>query len=196
MADYALILHPADPLVCLEICNLENSLRVLGIIGESLSGGMESSSNWYGVGPHFLEQVTFLGCSPVVRFAAVHDGDTNFCRLHLPPPLPYPIWRAPVNAPPPRCPRCQAADTRWREVISDWKSNPKASCHICPTCGHATPLHHWRLREVAGFGRSFAEFWGIHPWEAVPGEELLATLNQLSGGPWRWFYWSGPNENT
>ena len=193
MYDYALILHPTDPLVSVAVADLEVGLRGLGVMGALLSppvvpGGV--LSDWYAAGPHLLEQVTFLGCSPVVHLAASHDGDSGFCRLRLPPPLPGPIWRAPEDAPPPRCPRCRAPGVAWRSALPAWEANPTTSNWTCPSCAHATPLHQWRLREAAGFGRSFVEFWGIHPGEAVPGDALLDTLATFSGGPWRWFYWT------
>ncbi|CAK0743459.1 conserved hypothetical protein [Gammaproteobacteria bacterium] len=192
MFNYAMILYPADPLVSVEIAKLEATLRTLGVIGTPLPT-MDAVDltlvDWYAAGAQLLEQVTFLGCSPVVRLAAAYDGDTDFCRLCLPPPLPHPVWRAPPGASPPRCPRCRTADATWRTALPAWEADPVASRHVCPSCGHGTPLHQWRLREAAGFGRSYLELWGIHPGEAVPGEVLLATLAQLSGGPWRWFYW-------
>ncbi|CAK0781016.1 conserved hypothetical protein [Gammaproteobacteria bacterium] len=202
MSNYALILHPADPLVSVEIAELGAALQALGLMGASfverdtasVTSVCPNLSDWHTVGPQLLEQVTFLGCSPVVRLAAAHDGDTGFCRLRLPPPLPHPVWYAPMDAAPPRCPRCRTSDVTWRMALPDWEANPAAHRRSCPNCGYAAPLHQWRLRETAGFGRSFVELWGIHPGEAVPGETLLATLAQLSNGPWRWFYWSAPHQ--
>jgi len=204
MPDYVLILHPVDPTASVEIADLYTTLRALGLIGAPLPMPevacqtliYPDRSNWYSAGPELLERVTFLGCSPVIRLAATHDGDTGFCRICLSPPLPYPIWCAPLDVLPPRCPRCRAPDATWRMALPAWEADPVASRRVCPACGHSAPLHQWRLREVAGFGRSYVELWGIHHGEAVPGEALLTALTQLSGGPWRWFYWSEPQQNT
>ncbi|CAK0743059.1 conserved hypothetical protein [Gammaproteobacteria bacterium] len=191
---HALILHPDNPLASVAVADLNLALRMQGILGDPLfvdATDTPSAVGWYAAGAQLLEQITFLGCSPVIRLAATHDGDTDVCRLRLLPPMAYPIWRAPIDATPPRCPRCRAPDVAWRDALPTWEADPLASRHACPACGHTAPLHQWRLREAAGFGRSFVEFWGIHPGEAVPGESLLACLAQLSNGSWRWFYWSG-----
>ncbi len=186
MRDYALILHPADPLVSIAVADLEAGLSALGLLGKRLPHA--PSSDWYESGPHLLELVTFLGCSPVVRVAASSADDNGFCRLRLPPPLPHPTWRASLDAAPPRCPRCRAPDANWCLQLPAWQADPAKSRALCPACGHAAPLHQWRLREAFGYGQSFVECWGIHPGEAVPGEALLDTLAALSGSPWLRFY--------
>lgn len=183
MSDYALILHPSDPLFTFAPANLFSVLNELGLIGPTLK------DNWYAIGKNLFEEITFLGCSPVINCAATQpDGEINFCRVHLPDPLVRPIWRTQNNAPPARCPHCRTPDPKWRIALPEWELNPSASQHSCPNCRKYAPLHNWRFRETAGFGRVFIEFWGIHPGEAVPRDHLIATLTQFTGVPWQWFY--------
>ncbi len=187
MQDYALILHPADPLACVAVAEREAVLQAMGVVGAQLA------ADWYAAGPHLLDHVTFLGCSPVVRLAVTCDEGPGFCRLRLPPPLPHPIWRGSLEGSAPRCPRCRTPEATWPLPLAAWESDPAASQCTCSSCGYGAPLHRWRLREAAGFGRSFVELWGIHPGEAVPGEAFLDALAQCSGGSWCWFYAGAPS---
>jgi len=183
MSDYALILHPRDPLFTIARADLSSALIELGLLGTELT------PNWYTIGTNIFEHITFLGCSPVINCAATQQhGEINFCRIHLPPPLAHPIWRMRDNSPPPRCPQCRAPDLHWRRAIPDWELNPSARQHCCPNCGNVASLHDWKLRDAAGFGRVFIELWGIHPGEAVPGDNFIDTLAQLTGVSWQWFY--------
>jgi hypothetical protein len=143
-------------------------------------------------GPRFLELLTFLGCSPYVEVvppAGLADpcqGLARFCHLRVPPFAAGPRLRRSPQGPAPRCPRCRAP-------VEGGPADLEAAVRsgtdrVCPRCGRASPAHALDWRQSAGVGRAFLEVWGIHPGEAVPGDELLDTLERLTGGPWHWFY--------
>lgn len=186
MYNHALILHPIEPLSAIDVNHAEVSFRNLGIIVDRLP---PINENWYALSATLLEYITFLGCSPTINFAASNHA-VNFCRLHLPPTLAAPVWRAAHHAAAPRCPHCRALASNWRAAVTNWEADPINNRQVCEQCGNSTPLHQWRLRETSGFGQSFIEFWGIHSGEAVPGEELLTILSKLNNSSWQWFYWS------
>ncbi|CAK0763657.1 conserved hypothetical protein [Gammaproteobacteria bacterium] len=182
---YALVLQPVDPLVCINTLDSRHALQTLGLIKESSE--VTSSSEWYSVGSNFLEHITFLGCSPVV-YQIMGENDIAPFRVHLPFPLENPVWYVPEKKISLRCPKCHTQDFEWRTDIPKWMLDPLGNRRTCTHCAQTFPLHQWRLREEIGFGRSFLEFWGIHPGEAVPGDVLLGALVDLSGSDWRWFY--------
>jgi len=182
---YALVLQPVDPLACVNTSDLRHTLQTLGLIKSTSEAS--DLPEWHAVGSNFLEHVTLLGCSPIV-YQIIGENNTAPFRIHLPFPLKSPIWYVPEKKVSLRCPKCHAQDFEWRADVPKWVLDPLGSRRTCAHCAKAFSLHQWRLREEIGFGRSFLEFWGIHPGEAVPGDTLLEALLGLSGGDWRWFY--------
>ncbi|MCU0934638.1 MAG: CpXC domain-containing protein [Gammaproteobacteria bacterium] len=187
---YALVLHPEDPTVQPSSWQaLGEALIAVGLAGPELpcADGPRLLA-----GPRFLDLLTFLGCSPYVEVVpptGVADpcqALARFCHLRVAPFSAEPSLRRSRQGPAPRCPRCRAPvegePTDLGAAVrtgTDW---------VCPHCGRASPTHALDWRQSAGAGQAFLEVWGIHPGEAVPGDELLAALAQLTGGPWRWFY--------
>lgn len=59
---------------------------------------------------------------------------------------------------------------------------------ICAACGNRAVPSRWNWRQQAGFGLVFIQVNSIFPSEAIPTEELMSSLEKLSGGPWQYFY--------
>ncbi len=187
---YALVLHPQDPTACAPSPQaLGDALTAVGLAGPELPcpDGPRLLA-----GPRFLELLTFLGCSPYVEVVpptGVTDpceALARFCHLRVTPPAAEPSLRRSRQGPAPRCPQCRAPVEG--DLIDLDAAVRVGSVWTCPRCGCAAPARALDWRQSAGVGRAFLEVWGIHPGEAVPGDELLAALARLTGGPWRWFY--------
>jgi hypothetical protein len=189
-----MLLTPADP-DCPPVSTetLAGTLQTIGFIGPPLPLRDETI---YPVGEHFLQLVTFLGCSPRIELeppASMTELETatrtgSFCHVSLPTADGGLQFRAGELTPNPRCPSCRQPEPDWRALIRAWRERPAVLDWSCQACGYHGRLTELNFRKTAGFGRSFVEIRGIHPAEAVAGEALLARLRTLAGGEWRTLY--------
>ena len=178
MSNGKLLLSPKDP--ARPPPPLEAVAARLGEIG-LLGATLDRTQGTYRAGARFLQLVTFLGCSPYLRFDPAAEGDGDFCHLALVGPFATPRLQYAANTRPPRCPRCGRLLEGWRE-FSDSGTIP------CPACDTVHPPHLLEWGKSGGSGRLFIEIRNIFPGEAVPGEELLQELRDLGCGEWGYFY--------
>ncbi len=192
MAAYKLLLHPKDPACCVATAALAESLQSIGLIGAAarLSAGI-----FYPAGEHFLELVTFLGCSPAIeldppadpgrREAASASG--SFCHVFL-ESSPAARFRGDEKTPPPRCPHCGSALDDWPALRAAWLDGPAPAAWTCNACGQSGQPAGLSFRKTAGVASSWVEIRGVYPSEAVPGDALLQRLRELSGCEWAAIY--------
>lgn len=179
MSNGSLVLFPQE--AALEAPTFEalaEVLRAAGVLGSPIAGG----EGEFLAGEGFLQQITFMGCSPFIALEPPADGGA-FChlRLHGPYAEPRLLWGR--NTRPPKCPACGRR-------IADWQQHLGADAVHCAACGAESRLADCAWRGHAGFGRCFVEIRNIFPGEAVPVDRLLARLQGLGAGPWGWFYLS------
>lgn len=181
-----LILHPKDPeVVPQDLQLLLQGLHETGLLGEPFEYQQQPH---FEAGGHFLELITFLGCSPVIGLEPSEDDD-KFCHLHVRGPKEQVEFMYSNGDVSPRCPKCRYAVHDWPDLIQQWQQDPLCRLWDCPECGAETDLYRMNWRQAAGFGRLFIEVWGIFPHEAVPTEPLLNTLARLTDGQdWSFFY--------
>jgi len=190
---HKLILLPTDP-ACPPVSTgqLAGKLQAIGLIGAARE---VNNDTFYPTGEHFLQLVTFLGCSPMIELEPPSDPVTlvadsaagNFCHVFLSSSESL-RFRADPRTPAPRCPTCRTAVTEWQSLLQAWQNNPANANWCCAHCGHAGHVTGLGFRKSAGFGHSFVEIRGIYPSEAVPGEALLNTLKSLTLGDWSTLY--------
>jgi hypothetical protein len=194
MTAHKMLLTPVDPdCTTVDSDRLEEILLDMGFIGPPIPLEKETI---HPVGEHFLQLVTFLGCSPRIELdppdtaaeleAASREG--SFCHVSLLGTDQELQFRADDRTPAPRCPRCRQPLTDWRCLIRIWRKQPDATGWTCAGCGYRGRLTELNFSKSAGFGRIFLEMRGIHPGEAVAGEALLASLRSLTGCEWRTLY--------
>ena len=188
-----LILLPRNPEAgacsCDELAGRLQSIDLIGIPA-SYSGGV-----YYPTGERFLQLVSFLGCSPAIELdppadpALLEDSLAHgrFCHITLRCTTAL-QFRSDATTRPPRCPHCGQAIPDWAARITRWRADHADSRWSCPACQGASDLTGWVFRKTAGFGRVFIEINGIYPSEAIPGDALLAVLDDLTGGPWQAIY--------
>ena len=58
----------------------------------------------------------------------------------------------------------------------------------CPHCQATAALDEWDWREFGGCGRQFFSIVNVYPKEALPTEDLLQQLHEVTGFAWRYFY--------
>jgi hypothetical protein len=194
MTAHKLLLHPASPgYVPDEPAALLVHLQAIGLAGAHFQAGDESG---YLAGEHFLQLITFLGCSPAIEFEPPdHPAEREsaaargaFCHLRAVFPGPDPVFRGSGEGRPPRCPACRRPARDWPQAVAAWRRSPGNNAWRCEHCGHAGRIHDLDFRHQGGFARTFIELWGIHPSEAVPVDALLSALATFSGCNWRYLY--------
>ena len=189
---FALVLHPADPEATPRAVGaLVAALQATGLAGAAFACAAQTR---YLPGPRYLELVTFLGCSPFVQLEPP-DGVADpcqaldrFCHLSISDTGAQPRLRRTPTAPAPRCPSCRRPVEDWASLVADGALGVATAPWTCPGCGRASRVHTLDWRQAAGLARVFVSLWGVHPGEAVPGDELLVALSDATSGPWRWFY--------
>ncbi|MDH3970915.1 MAG: hypothetical protein OEU63_01955 [Gammaproteobacteria bacterium] len=193
MAAYKLILLPTEP-QCppLDCARLASELQAIQLIGEPVA---VDNGVFYPTGKHFLQHISFLGCSPAIELEPPSDpaglsADSaagKFCHVFLHSSTSL-CLRADQQCPPPRCPKCRQPCSDWRTTFSRGQQNPARTDWNCSGCGFSGQLTDLCFRKAAGIGHTFIEIRGIYPSEAVPTDALLNRLQRLSGGPWRTIY--------
>ena len=194
MPAHKLLLYPDSPdFRPAEPAALPARLQDIGLAGDGFS---VQGKTRYLAGEHFLQLITFLGCSPAIEFeppaepdmreAAAEQG--SFCHISLSLPETRPAFRGGGTVPPPRCPACRKPVSGWQQALDDWRQAPESDAWVCGRCGHAGRIQDLDFRRHGGFARTFIEIWGIHPSEAVPVDALLTSLAGCSGTGWRYMY--------
>ena len=193
MAAHKLILLPAQPdCPAVSTGRLAMELQAIGLIGPPRQ---LHDISFYPTGEHFLQLITFLGCSPMIELEPPSDPVTlasdsasgKFCHVFLSSSQTM-RFRSDPRTPAPRCPACRAPLADWQSRLQAWQTQPANSDWRCRQCGHRGDITTLNFRKTAGFGRSFVEIRGIYPSEAVPGEALLNTLKSITRGDWSTLY--------
>ncbi|MEN8212954.1 MAG: hypothetical protein ABFR19_01205 [Pseudomonadota bacterium] len=153
-------------------------LSHIGLIGS----GIENLQNSYLAGEKFLQLITFMGCSPHIRFEPEDDRDKGYCYISLSSSN-NPRLRASEHARPPRCHACR------KPLGGEWQTAVTHEAAItCLHCGQQQYADQLGWRNDAGLGRFFIEIHNIFPGEAQPVPQLQQQLQGIAGSPWRYFY--------
>lgn len=140
-------------------------------------------------GPNFTSLVTFLGCSPTVSKATANDTQSaNEYFIEIADSIDSIVAICGVSRQAPHCPQC-------KQAAPDWNVSPETGEVelFCATCGFGSLRSGWNWRHRAGFGRQWINIWGVHEGEAVPGEKLLNSLQEISGFAWNYAWCSKQN---
>ena len=181
-----MIFTPADPTKAVPRPRLEQALRTAGFLGAELPADLPGWRN-YRAGETFLQHLSFMGCSPHLRFEPGEAGE-KFCFLRLTDPWEQPRLLRGDERRPPRCPRCGSACRPTPEDYDAWAEGATTAPVACPQCdARFSPLDlNWR--QTAGFCRSPLVVEDVFPGEAVPTAGFEGILRGLGVGGWQWFY--------
>jgi hypothetical protein len=169
-----------------DVPRLEEQLRQIGLIAEPFQfNGQEH----FKPGDELMRHLTFLGCSPVVALGEPGKTGEEFCHIEFYGPLAETLFISGRNVKPLRCPVCGHREPNWQPIVDAWKRD-RTPWH-CPSCENDISLEQIRWNKSAGFGRFFIKVWGIFESEAVPGDQLLATLKITTNCGWNYFYYRG-----
>jgi DNA-directed RNA polymerase subunit RPC12/RpoP len=159
-------------------------LQEKGIVGAPLKPAGDEA---FLIGDGFLQQITFMGCSPHIELEPPADGG-SFCHVRLTGPLPAPVLLHGVNTQPPRCAHCRKRLPDWRERLREWSQAPQKAHIVCPHCGREQNATTLGWRQSAGAGRLFIQVEDVFPGEAVPVSGFLLGLEKATGCAWQYFY--------
>lgn len=180
-----LIFTPADSTQCIDATQLLQHLAQLELITPTAY-----RENHYLPGDNFISLITFLGCSPNISLQPdVSDSDDSHCFISLIETTDQVQCLGYTRQCHPKCPHCRKRIADWK--TSDWQQ-PGALC-VCDKCGSETAYAHLNWKHECGFGRCGFSIANIYPHEAVPTDQLLEKLQQLSGMDWDYAY--ANNEN-
>lgn len=173
----SLVLCPADPSWVPDAPEiLVAALQDIGLAGEQLI----KTENKYLVGENFLEHISFMGCSPSIKFNTEHDDDKfTFIRLTLTPTI---TALTGSHSFAPHCPYCKKAGKNWREHLKGHRLH-------CDHCQQTSEAWQYNWRKSAGFGRCFIEITDIYPKEAIPQPSLLLALENRFQLAWTYFFY-------
>ena len=180
MKNGKLLIHPTRPDCTLD---LKKVLLLLDSIGFISRDGVQDDGV-FPVGNRFLQLVTFMGCSPHIRFEPEHPDDDDYCYIRL-IESEKTLLLASDNSRTPGCPLCR------KPAIADWSlllGNGQSNLVACQHCGAMSQPEELRWRNDAGMARLFIEINSIFPGEAQPVESLMQHLQHETGCQWRYFY--------
>ena len=177
---YSLYLYPVSPKASDESArSLRQKLKELEIAGKMLD------KDHYAAGPRLMEYITYLGCSP-----SLSSGDIeSSLRIHVFDRI---TALGGLSVEVVRYPRCKHPVADVPALLSSYSSQANWQC---PECGHQGSFEQINWRKSAGFSSLFLEISAIFPKEAIPGDNFLNELHQLSDCNWSWFYSRSTDED-
>jgi hypothetical protein len=192
MPAHKLLLHPQDARFHVPPERLATHLQAIGLIGPPRALGTD---RFYPAGEHFLQLITFLGCSPAIELEPPGDPEQlagasasgTFCHVFLECGT-QPRFRHDPRSAPPRCPGCREPFPNWSELCASARNDPVHSMWTCPACRQSGEFSRLPFRKNAAIASCWLEIRGIYPSEAIAGAALLQSLHTLGGGNWQTVY--------
>lgn len=139
-------------------------------------------NNHYLPSERFLSLITFLGCSPNINLFPV-DGEDH-CFISFIEASEQAICVGHTNTVNPKCPACTKRITNWQ--TTNWQLARKIC--TCDKCQQQTPYADLNWKQECGFARCGFVVNHIYPHEAVPTDQLLDLLKQVSKFDWDYCY--------
>jgi len=150
-------------------------LQAAGLAGDPLI----KHENSFLAGEKFLDHISFMGCSPNIKFSDENnDGKFTFIHLTITPTITALTGKHSFA---PHCPHCKKPEKNWRELLKD----NQLTCSHCQQTANAWQFN-WR--KSAGFARCFIEITDIYPKEAIPQPLLLESLKKRFQISWGYFF--------
>jgi hypothetical protein len=168
---FKLYLYPESRFVIVDTKELKEQLKSQQFIGTKIS------KNRYSTGDKFLSLLTFMGCSPDIELEP--QDDKPFCYIEI-ESSESTRFISGVNTKPAPCPKCRSAI----------KTIPKPDDGIlrCPYCDFLIEVSKLNWRKSALLANSCIVIGNIYELEAVPNDELLLSLENLTSIKWKAAY--------
>ena len=166
--EFKLMLYPVDSALDINLDTLKKHLNNLGLLGEALEELL--GDEHYAVGDNFLSQFTFMGCSPDIELEP--NPDKPFCYITLNHVLQAQFVSG-SNLKKTRCTHCK----------NDLKKVDDSL--LCSHCDKPLDLNKINWRKSAFVAKAWITIGNIYELEAIPNDELLDSLKQLTSVQWK-----------
>ena len=183
-----LVLRPAD--ISWQPDNRQawlDQLRQLGFLGEQVD---TRHHDRFCIGEHFLQLLSFMGCSPAVEFSPANGLDIDwhqFIYIYVPEALADTRWLADQQTARPACPACNKRTRDWLGKVTN-----AGDILQCPACDGSAPVCEWNWYDGGGCATQFICVVNVYPREAIPSDHFLNRLASISEVAWRYFYIDSP----
>lgn len=178
MSQYKLMLYPVLPTGSKpETGIIISVLKDCGLI----SG--EKIHDHYLAGKSFLELLTFLGCAP--NICLTPQESVKYCHIVIRPVQPVSHCLGYTATATPRCPNCKNKIPHWKQIQNHEQG---ATVCVCRHCQATTAMQDLNWKQECAYGCMAIEIINIHPFEAVPSENLLQALHDATGTGWNYSY--------
>ena len=175
-----LVLHSTDlDYFPEDINDFTNKCEKIGFLSLEDKG---LDTGYYLTGENFLQQITFMGCSPYLKIYPDDENDTDFCSVFIPATSQTAKLITSKQARCPFCPQCK------KTLPVDMSILIAKTVLSCPNCQCHLRADELDWRRNAGFVNFAIVISNIFPKEAIPTEGLLNGLSQITGGEWKFFY--------
>ena len=119
----SLIIHPNDPTWFPDKTEaVTSSLKEIELLAETIPNEEHS----YYVGDHFLDLISFMGCSPNIDLTPQDNADKFCCIRLIEKPDITALTSQHTHAP--HCPHCKKPEKSWSDTITDTSLK-------CSSCG-------------------------------------------------------------
>jgi hypothetical protein len=191
---HKLVLHPQDANFSLTSWDgLIARMREVEILDRPFNHSLDNSldkeqQNRFLVGERFLQNMTFMGCSPSVELTPPTDGSLDFCHIHFSEIYPESHFRCASQNVFARCPQCRKRINNWTQAVSIWSRDSSAVNFNCDKCAEQVSLYQLGWRHTAGFARMFIDVYSIYPQEVIPTDQFFSLLESQTKAQWDYFY--------
>ncbi len=182
-AEFKLYLYSDDPRVSCNRESLISALKKCEFIGDEI--GKESSKKRYETGENFLSLLCFMGCSPNIELAP--QNDKPYCYIEIETARQTPIFLSGKNLRKVQCPECKQRISDIGMLITTALDNNTASIN-CPHCHHRINYKNINWRKTGFIASSWIVVGNIYESEAVPDDNLLNSLEKVTGTRWKFAY--------
>ncbi len=193
-SQYAMVLYPKQAFLekepAVSQMQIVGKLSNVGFLGDFFCVDNESQEEQTGyfIGDHFLQLITFLGCSPHLAVTLPEQGSDwhHFCHIEIQEFSTAQFFKG-LNRPKCSCSQCKSRLNLSLSELEQWV--PGSMTVRCTKCQHSERPEELNWRHSAGFSSIFIIIHSVYPSEAVPTEQLMAVLNDDSAHQWDYFYY-------
>ncbi len=172
--------------------NISDVLLKLNVIKKAI---IKDNTEYFFAGDNYLQFISFLGCSPFLNFDSKEDltlsdlkqtiADLNYIQI-ISNSVEYNFQNTEYGIKA-ICPACKKKILEWQSLITQWQSDLKLETN-CQQCQKNISLLDINWKKTAGFFKTAIIFHGIQAELALPSDNFLMQLENITKVQWRYFY--------
>jgi len=131
----------------------------------------------YATGDNFVSLLTFMGCSPNIELEP--QEDKPYCYIEINTNEKETFYSG-TNLKAAVCPECKTKITQIPDATGE--------IVLCSNCNNDIQLRALNWRKTAFIAKSFVAIGNIYESEAIPNDQLLDALEEVSKSKWKYAY--------